>query len=870
MRPFVCIALFSKDKKEMFSRLFTSLVVFLRVVCGFYFSPSVSQHRNGFRMELFAKQNLIVGLNKYSHDASVCIVDGDSGKILFAQAKERITGKKHDGGATGELLRYGLRAIDATVADVNLVVSNNHHHRVLPFEKRISFASAMKYVPDDYDDPLNLVPDAKHMELSHHLAHAWSVIGTSPIREDCLVVIMDGMGEQYKAMAEDMAGLGGGADGDDTYMHDLKLLRDLKPTNFIGAPTALSPGSTYREAESAYLFDGRVLTPVFKRWSRERSPSELYNHGFENMESLGAVYSRVSSHVLGDWNACGKIMGLASWAGKHRRDAQDWIFGSDRLEEVGLGDEFFHAHKLISGNPYEDGSFTIHWATLDELKEPNSFTPARFGELANLARSVQDDLEGSALRLVESLRETTGAKHLALAGGVALNSVLNGQLLREAGFDSVFIPPSPGDEGVAVGCALYGYHRCGGKGGKGPGGMQAPQEDANSLITRASFSPYQGKEFSDELVEDAILESSAWVEADAFETMEEASEAAAADLARGKVIAWCHGRSEFGQRALGQRSFLADPRKAGMRRFVNEHVKDREWWRPLAPSVLAEEAGDWFDGLSNHGNESPYMSITASVSAHRQSVVPSICHVDGTARLQTVTQEDSPLFHDLISRFKKKTGIPMVMNTSFNRKGQPIVESPEQAVATLLAAQGHVAALYIGRWKVTPRPCPLGSNVAKSGATEPEEEEGKYSVHAMRYYISEVTASPNIDAEPIRIRVQDGSQLDGQDPWRVLPSMLHLELLQLLQPQDESNFYRGDATRGYTPADEAEPLEEITVQELWDAMKEVRPGCDWTAVRGALQWLYTSRLVYFTSATFGVDANPSEIFKGVNIVDLRS
>lgn len=122
---------------------------------------------------------LIVGLNKYSHDASCCILDSSSGKILFSQAKERISRLKHDGGAIGELLQYGLESIDATIDDVTTVVSNNHHHRVLPYERRLSFYNALKYAPEDYSDVRNLLPNAQHLELSHHLAHAWSVVGQS-------------------------------------------------------------------------------------------------------------------------------------------------------------------------------------------------------------------------------------------------------------------------------------------------------------------------------------------------------------------------------------------------------------------------------------------------------------------------------------------------------------------------------------------------------------------------------------------------------------------------------------------------------------------------------------------------------------------
>ena len=233
---------------------------------------------------------LIIGLNKYSHDTSCCVIDAKSGKILFAQAKERITRKKHDGGGSAEIVRYALDYLDASIDDVALVVSNNHHFRVHPFEKRLPFAAAVKYVPNDYLDQYNLLHNAKHMELSHHLAHAYSVAGTSTL-SDGLILCMDGMGESYRAMVEDM--IEGGDSS--TYMTDLRALKSLSETQlqqFIGIPRNLIPGAGYREAESAYLMstdsDGvRRLSPVFKRWCRERSPPELYNHGFENMDSMG-------------------------------------------------------------------------------------------------------------------------------------------------------------------------------------------------------------------------------------------------------------------------------------------------------------------------------------------------------------------------------------------------------------------------------------------------------------------------------------------------------------------------------------------------------------------------------------------------------
>lgn len=620
-------------------------------------------------------RRLILGLNKYSHDAAICVIDALEEKVLFSQAKERLSGRKHEGGAVGELVAYALRYLQAEESDVHTVVSNNHHFRVLPFERRVPWAVATNYVPADYADRLNLLPAARHLELSHHLAHAWSVAGSAPFPGG-LVLVMDGMGESYRAMREDMSGVETTSD----YMHDLRLLKKLGADGFVGVPTVLQPSSGYREAESAYVFDGSSLRPVFKRWTRERSPSELFNHGFENMESLGAVYSRISAHLLGDWNACGKVMGLSSWAGKHRRDSEKWIFGEDT--EINLGFEFHHKYKLMTGNPFSENEFKVDWDIIDSLPDPNQFEANNFGRSAVLAASVQSDLESSALELVASLKSSTNQANLALAGGVALNSVLNGRILKEGGFENVYIPPGPGDEGVAVGCAMYGLHRF-----KEEAQSRDAANDATTPIKRISFGAYQGASFDDEAVREAVSEYGGWIEVQRLDEERAVAEDAADALSEGKVVAWFQGRSEFGQRALGSRSILADPRREEVRRFVNERVKQREWWRPLAPSVLEEYSREWFD--LDTPNASPYMSITCTVREQYRERVPAICHIDASARLQVNGNNNAKHVHyNIFCRLFWNPTIPCITNL-FQRftagvaspwcSTRPSIESPSRS-----------------------------------------------------------------------------------------------------------------------------------------------------------------------------------------------
>ncbi len=861
------------------------------------------------------RASLIAGINKYSHDASLCLIDEKKGEIVFAQAKERLSGKKHDGGGVADLIQYALDYLQAKPEDITTVVNNNHHFRVNPYERRLKFASALKYEEADRLRVTNLLPHAKTLELSHHLAHAWSVVGVCPFDKG-LVVVMDGMGESYRAMVEDISGV---EDHSGEYMHDLKLLKELGGEGFVGQPISLHPASGYREAETAYVFDrtANTLRPVFKRWGRERSPPELYNHGFENMESMGAVYSRISSQILGDWNACGKIMGLSPWSGKSLPEAKAWGGYPGSYTDLGVGVNFHHTVPLMQGNPY-DGSLKINWEQLEGLPQANQWSDARFDEHANLAASCQRDLESSALSLVQSLKESTGEENLCIAGGVGLNSVLNGRLAQEGGFSEVYIPPSPGDEGVAVGCAVYGFHqvreeeamrkkeaadelamltagsdRALSKALAMFGGssedlaisdpvsdtQQEAEEEAEQIgntLPSLTFSAYQGGDFSEADLLDAIEEHAPWVDAVKVPTIDLLAEQAAADIAAGKVLGWFQGRSEFGQRALGGRSILGDPRSKDVRICINDEVKQREWWRPLAPSVLAEHAGDWFRSLKNGGNESPYMSLTATFREDKLSQVAAVAHIDGSARLQTVRRQENSLYHALISAFFAQTGVPMVLNTSFNRKGQPIVETPAEAIRTFLSTQGSMDKLYLGSWVVSRRPFPLDS---AQDSTMIQED---LVVEAEIYYRSEVTSSsPSAPTAVSRITIDCGERTVE------LPSQLHLDLLQLLQ-RDEGVHNSGDTinkaltgedlgTGNYVPAglqpggqyDDSR----IRVGDLYEALSSLAAEGEeeelfsWPQYKEALRWLYDNNLVSFedTAAT-----SPEKLFGAADsILDLR-
>ena len=300
--------------------------------------------------------------------------------------------------------------------------------------------------------------------------------------------------------------------------------------------------------------------------------------------------------------------------------------------------------------------------------------------------------EEIVLRLTRALQQKTGERNLCLAGGVALNCVANGKVRREGAFENIWIQPAAGDAGGAVGAALAAYHLH----------FKNPRTAAHADQMSGAF---LGPQFSNDEIARVLRGIGA-----KFEILpdDELFKRAVAALAEGQALGWHQGRSEFGPRALGNRSILADPRSREMQKSLNLKVKFRESFRPFAPAVLEEDANRWFD----FEGESPYMLFTADVAAaHRlpykdenlfgidklnvpRSKIPAVTHVDNSARLQTVSKDTNPRFHRLIGEFKARTGCPVLVNTSFNVRGEPIVNSPEDAFRCFMGTD--IESLAIG------------------------------------------------------------------------------------------------------------------------------------------------------------------------------
>lgn len=293
----------------------------------------------------------------------------------------------------------------------------------------------------------------------------------------------------------------------------------------------------------------------------------------------------------------------------------------------------------------------------------------------DIAASLQQVTEEVVLIMARHVYAETGLKNLCLAGGVSLNSVANGRLLREGPFDGLFIQPAAGDAGAAIGAAYVAYHH------------YLNRTDRHQLVN-----VYLGPSFPDDAVE-CFLKSRAdegigWRKLDEALLLRETARM----LAEGKVLGWFQGRMEFGPRALGNRSILADPRRAEMKDIMNEKIKFRESFRPFAPAVAAEDAGAYF-GMEG---ESPYMLLTMPTVSGK---IPAVTHVDGSARVQTVREQDNPLFHALIKEFEKITGIPVLMNTSLNLRGEPIACTPEDAFGSFM--KSGMDGLIIGSFLIT-------------------------------------------------------------------------------------------------------------------------------------------------------------------------
>jgi carbamoyltransferase len=558
-----------------------------------------------------AQHSYILGINAYDHDVSACLLK--DGKIVHAIMKERITRVKHDAGFFKEVIDYCAAAEGISLSDISLVVRNAYALPVPEIEKRLKYEHHSLYLPESERiaaaaHPLYGSNSEKVATVSHHLAHAYSAFAVCPF-EDGVVMVVDGVGSYRRDITEDIP-----ADGVD-------LLA--------------------RESESYYQFSGTSIEPLKKVWML---PTHSYLNGaFTDMQGLGALYSKVSAYIFNDWNKCGEVMGLAPYG------------RPDKMEPLVIYDDGILKFREWTAE------FDQPWIEDSADSQPTWENSPSLQHWRDLAWRIQRDTENVLVERAKWLRASTGAKNLCIAGGVALNCVANGRIVREAGFENVWIQPAAGDDGIAIGAAYYGY-------------LKLQNKPRLYVLQNAYF----GKAYTAQATETAVQKRSFYIKS--RQTDDICSQTAEV-LSKGKVVGWFQGRSEFGPRALGNRSIIADPRQPEMKDVLNKIVKHRQEFRPFAPIVLADRAHEIFEGEE----ESPYMLLTKYVRPAWRDKIPAVVHVDHTARVQTVREDQNPRLYRLLKAFDALTGVPVLINTSFNVKGEPIVETPEDAVECFLS-----------------------------------------------------------------------------------------------------------------------------------------------------------------------------------------
>jgi carbamoyltransferase len=393
------------------------------------------------------------------------------------------------------------------------------------------------------------------------------------------------------------------------------------------------------------VMDGRGAWEATSIW-RGSSGRIEHVHTINWPDSLGLFYARFTEFLgftpnADEW----KVMGLAPYG------------------EPGID---LHPFIDLAAIPYKVHTGTLIGNGVDFSGWPSSLGPPRVPESdidtrhKNIAYAVQDICEHAMVNVVRLAIEKTRSKNLCLAGGVALNSKANGKLVASGIVADLFVQPAASDDGVALGAALVPFL---------DGGQRLPLKPMRHA--------YLGPSFDDDAIESALKTYKIRAT-----RLSDPAATAAELLSLRKILGWYQGRMEFGPRALGARSILADPRDPEMNAKVNNAVKFREWWRPFAPSFKKEAAPEYLESAY----DSPFMILTAQVRPEKRAVIPSVTHVDGSARPQTVEKEINPLYYRLIDEFGKRTGVPVIMNTSFNLRGEAIVHTPTDAIRTFFSS----------------------------------------------------------------------------------------------------------------------------------------------------------------------------------------
>ncbi len=596
----------------------------------------------------------ILGVSCYYHDAAAALIH--DGQLIAAADEERFSRNKHDSGYPEHAIAFCLSQAGIAGADLDYVVF--YEKPLIKFERTLMMAlgafpasypvfresmvawfSEKLWIKSKLQTEVG-VPPARILFVEHHMSHAASALYTSPFSEAAILTV-DGVGEWVTAT--------------------------------IGQGTAHWAGAA-PDAPQQNRID---------LFSEARFP-----------HSLGLLYSAFTAFLgFKVNNGEYKVMGMAPY-GEPR-----YVDDVYRLIEVAddgsfrLNMDYFSYHHStrrtynrrfveLFGPPRPPESPFYSQVTHPRGDHPewSEATAERNQAYADIAASIQRVTEETLLAMARHAHARTGSRHLVMAGGVALNSVANGRIIRETPFENVYIQPAAGDGGGALGAALYAYHVLLGQPRKFV--MEhaywgaAYDEGAMRAAIEASGYPYE-RTPDDEALTDRVVDR----------------------LLEGSVIGWYRGRFEWGPRALGNRSILADPRRGEMKEIVNTKIKFREPFRPFAPVVLEERAHEWFDmPASDHYYPPRFMLMVTSIPEDKRDQLQAVCHVGGTGRLQTIRRDWNPAYYRVVEKFGQATGVPVLLNTSYNLRGEPIVNTPENALHTF--RQSDLDALAMGPFLV--------------------------------------------------------------------------------------------------------------------------------------------------------------------------
>lgn len=578
----------------------------------------------------------ILGISAFYHDSAAVIIE--DGVIIAAAQEERFTRKKHDPGFPTEAVKFCLRYAGTSIDQLDAIAF--YDKPLLKFERLLETYYA--FVPKGLSSFITAIPvwlkekmflkrliheelekiepynkkKAKLLFPEHHLSHAASAFYSSPY-QDAAILTIDGVGEW--ATASICHGTG----------KDIKILKELRFPHSLGL-----------------LYSSFTYFLGFKVNSGEYKLMGLAPYGVSGSQDIKRYIEIIKEHLI-----------------DIKEDGSVWL--NQEYFNYATGLRMVHEDKWekLFGFPYRKPEA--------ELEQHH----------CNLGLAIQEITEEIVIKLAQEAKRLTKSDYLCMAGGVALNCVANGKIFNTKIFKDVFIQPAAGDAGGALGAAQAAYH------------IYFEKERLISKDLDGMKGSYLGPEFSDLDVELDLKKYKAVPTR--FEAFNELCKFISLKLSEGNVIGWMQGRMEFGPRALGGRSILGDPRNEEMQKKLNVKIKYRESFRPFAPSVLAEDCAEYFE----HDSISPYMLLVQPVKNerrkplpadynslplreklyHLRSDMPAITHIDFSARIQTVHKETNPKYYELISEFKKLTGYGVVVNTSFNVRGEPIICTPEDA-----------------------------------------------------------------------------------------------------------------------------------------------------------------------------------------------